>query len=456
MAGRKNMNLAEGPVTKQLILFAVPIILTNLLQHLYTVADRIVVGNFAENGKAALAAVGSTSHAINLMLALFTGIGVGVNVICANLRGAQDEKGLRKCMHTALIMAAVLGTALAAVGFCFSEDILKLMNTNSDVLDQATLYMQIYFLGVPASLMYNFGAGILRSQGDTRRPMYILGSTGLVNVVLNLVLVIGLGRGVDGVAIATITAQYLSAITVLIFLFSPKGEYDLNLRELRPHGRSIAMMLRMGVPCGINAMLFNIGNVLVVYKLNGFQDAAVIAGGTVATDINHLQSLVLSGFSTACVSFSGQCMGAGKYKRIDKMMRSAILWPGAFMICFSLLCTLFTESFLSIFNSDPDVIAAGVFKLRLNSWGMVGYVVAEVAVGTLRGMKESTMPTMLNVFSVCGIRLIWILLIFPLNPTPDFLYLCYPISWACCSLSQGGYYLICRNRLRRKTLNIAN
>lgn len=450
MATTHTMDLTKGSVTKKLMLFAYPVILTNLLQLAYTLADRVVVGNFAENGKIALAAVGATSHPVNLLLALFTGISVGVNVVCANLRGARDEKGLRRSMHSALLLALILGLTIGAVGFVLAEDILVLLSTPADVLPDATLYMQIIFLGAPASVMYNFGAGILRAHGDTKRPMYILGSTGIVNVILNLVLVIGFGRGVDGVAIATIVAQYLSAAVVLIFLFSDKGEYDLNLREIRLHKDQVKRMVGVGIACGINNMLFNIANVLLQSSINSFNDPAIIAGGTAATDINHIQSQILNGFSVACVSFVGQCVGAKQYKRIDKLFRSAVMWPGAFMILFSIVCTLFPEPLLRLFNSDPDVIAAGVLKLRINSWGMVGYVLADICVGCLRGMKKSTMPTLLNVFGVCVTRLIWIFAIFPMNRTPAFLYLCYPISWCCSSVLQTIYFFYCRKQLDKQ------
>jgi len=448
MAKTKNMDLTQGSVTKKLMIFALPIILTNLLQHAYTLADRIVVGNFAQNGKVALAAVGATSHPINLLLGLFTGIGVGVNVVCANLHGARDAKGLRKCMHTCLVLATIMGLAMAFVGFFLSEQILVLLGTPRDVLADATLYMQIYFLGVPASIMYNFGAAILRSHGDTRRPMTILGSTGIVNVLLNLVLVIGLGRGVDGVAIATITAQYLSAAWVLLCLFRDGGEYDLNVRELKLHKDHALRVIGVGSACGINTMLFNIANVILQSSINSFDDPAIIAGGTAATDLNQIQSLILSGFSMACVSFSGQCMGARKYKRIDQLYRSAVIWPGVVMIVFSLVCTFFPEPLLRMFNPDADVIAAGVVKLRIICWGVVGYVLADVGVGCMRGMKKSTMPTLLNVFGVCGTRLIWILIFFPMNRTPEFLYLCYPISWCCSSALQTVYFFHCRKQLQ--------
>lgn len=258
MAATHTMDLTKGSVTKKLLTFALPILMSSLLQHLYTIADRVVVGNFAENGKIALAAVGATSSATSLLIGLFNGISVGVNAVCSNLKGANKPRELQKAMHSAVLLSGILGVGLAVAGFFLSEWILQLMSTPADVLADATVYVKIYFLGVPAALIYNFGAAILRSQGDTKRPMYILGLTGLVNVALNLVLVLGMGRGVDGVAIATAVAQYLSAAAVLWFLFSTKGTYGLRLDQLRLHKAQTWKMVSVGIPCGLNGMLFSI------------------------------------------------------------------------------------------------------------------------------------------------------------------------------------------------------
>ena len=231
---RNSLDMTEGPIVKKLLLFAMPILLSSLLQRCYSIADSIVVGNFAANGTAAQAAIGAISPAVNMLVNLFTGLSIGANVVCANMRGAKDQAALRKSMHTSLTLSVILGVMLMFLGFALSGPLIAVMNTPKDVRPQALLYMIITFAGMPASMIYNFSAAVMRAHGDTKRSMYILAITGLVNVALNLVLVILFHMDVAGVAIATITAQYLSAVAILWFLFNPKGDYALKLKELLP------------------------------------------------------------------------------------------------------------------------------------------------------------------------------------------------------------------------------
>lgn len=299
------MDLTQGSVTKKFISFVIPIMLTMLLQHLYNVADRVVVGQFAENGKFALAAVGSTGSATTLFLNLFNGLAIGTNVICANHRGARDEEGLSKCMHSAIVLSVYLGLAICVLGLAVCKPLLQLMDTPEDVLEQATLYMRIYLLGVPAASVYNFGANILRAHGDTKRSMYILSATGLINVGLNLVFVIGCGMGVAGVAIATTIAQYVSMIWMLWILFSPRGIYKMRVRQLKMHKESAVAVIKVGIPCGLNGMVFTISNIILQSSLNSFGSIAV-AGKTAALDISTMVYQGIGASYLACVSFSGQ------------------------------------------------------------------------------------------------------------------------------------------------------
>lgn len=447
MASSHSTDLTKGPITKNLLFFVTPLLLSSLLQQLYNIADRVVVGQFAENGSAALAAVGTTGEATTLILNLFIGVSVGVNVICANLRGARNQAGLRKCMHSSILLSAILGAILAVVGCLFSGPLMDLISTPDDIKPDAVLYMQIYFLGSPASMVYNFGAAILRAYGDTKRPMYILGLTGLVNVALNLILVIGCGRGVDGVAIATIVAQYLSAIAILRILFSPKYEYRMRFRDLRLHKPQVAKIFSVGIPCGLNSMVFNISNVVIQSAVNSFNSKDVIAGNTAATDITSLFFLVIAAFYSACVSFSGQCYGARRFRRIDKVAVHAVLYCNIIIALLAAVVTVFPRQILSMFNSDPHVIDYGVFKLILCSWTCMLYTVSDVCLGCVRGMGKSAVPTVLNMVVVCGTRLIWTCIVFPLCRTIEFLYLCLPISWLLSALVQLGYFLYCRKKL---------
>lgn len=448
MAGTHTLDLTKGSVTKKLLTFALPIFLSTVLQHLYTIADRVVVGNFAADGTTALAAVGATNSATNLLLNLFVGVSLGANIVCANLRGANNTEKLRRCMHSAVVLSAIFGVALMGIGCAMAEKILTWMDTPADVLPMATTYMRIFFMGMPGSLVYNFGAAILRSHGDSRRSMYILGVTGIVNVVLNLVLVIVFHLDVAGVAIATIVAQYLSAIAVMWILFSKKQEYKLSFKELRLHKDVVGQMVAIGVPCGINGILQSLSNVILQSSVNSF-GKYVIAGNTAATDINNFAYLVNGAFSSACVSFSGQCCGAREYKRLDKLVVSAALWNSVFVALIAAIATIFPRQLLGIFNSDPNVVEAGIFKLILLSWTCVFFGISETMVGCVRGMGKSLSPTVWNIVCLCGVRLVWVLFVFPHCPhDPRYLYLCLPVSWVIAVIVQTCNFIYERKRLK--------
>lgn len=453
MRKSNTIDLTQGSIMKKMIAFAVPIMLGNILQQLYNVADRVVVGQFAANGEVALAAVGATSSLINLILAMFNGLAVGINVLCANLLGAKKEKELRDNMHTSVLLAAICGLGVGLLGAVASKGILKLMDTPADVLEQATVYMRIYFIGVPALLVYNFGAGIMRAFGDTKRPMYILLVSGLVNVILNVVLVVVFKRGVDGVAIATAVSQLLSAIVVMKILFDQKDQYGLKARELKIHKKQLVAVVRIGIPSGFGSMAFSLSNVIMQSAANSFNSAAVIAGKTAAMDIAAIIYQVQAALYATCVSFSGQCYGAGLYKRIDKLVIKATLICEAAFAAMAVFCTIFPRQLISLFNSNPDVIDVGVLLLLLQIWGYLLYAPSEMFLGCLRGMKLAIMPSMLNMIAICVPRLIWIWFIFPLNRTVMMLYLCYPISWLISSTLQASYYYIYRKKMNRQLVS---
>lgn len=450
MASAKTMDLTKGSVTKQILLFALPIMLGNLLQQLYNVADKVVVGQFAENGELGLAAIGATSSATQLIVGLFTGLGVGVNVICANQLGAKKKDELRQTMHTAIMLAVLCGAAVAVLGLLAAGGILRLLSTPTDVFGQGALYMRIYFLGVPVSLLYNFGAGILNAHGDTKRPMVILLLSGLVNVVLNVILVVIFKLDVAGVAIATITSQAVSACMILRILFNKKGQYGLRFKELKLHPKQALAIVRVGVPSGIGGMVFSISNVTIQSAVNSFNSANIIAGRTVATDINALLYQIEAALFATCVSFSGQCYGAGEYKRIDSLaLRASLLSVASYFVC-AVICTLFSDQIVGLFNSNPEVIEVGTTVLLICCWGDILYAPAEIFIGCLRGMRYGMLPTALNLLGVCLPRLLWVWFVFPLNRSVFFLMLCYPISWLFISLVQGTCYCVVRRKQIKK------
>ena len=450
MRATKRADLTQGSVIKQMLAFAIPIMLGGILQQLYNVADRVVVGQFAENGEVALAAVGATSSVTLLILGLFNGIAIGANVICANFLGAKQHNELRQSMHTAVLVSAISGVGVGLFGMLASKWILELMGTPASVLADATLYMRIYFAGVPGSLVYNFSSGIMRAHGDTKRPMYILMVSGIVNVMLNLVFVIGCSMGVAGVATATIISQYISATWALYILFHPKDIYGLRRQELKIHKKQLISIVRIGIPNGLGGMVFSLSNVIIQSSINSFDSAIIMAGKTAASDLATLIYQVEAALYATCVSFAGQCYGAKEYKRIDMLMRRGIaLLEGAYVIL-SGITTVFARQLIGLFNPNPEVIDVGVPLYLVQCWGYMLYVPAEIFIGCLRGMKYSTMPTVLNLLAVCLPRLLWVWFVFPYNRTILFLFMCYPISWLISTIVQSSYYFHVRKKQNRE------
>ena len=441
---QKTMDLTTGPIFRKLVVFVLPILLSNLLQQLYNSADTMIAGQFA--GKTAIAAVGSTASVTLLILNICNGLAVGANVICANLFGAKEKDELNQCMHTSMLLAVVLGVAFGFVGLFISRPVLTLMGTPPQVIEQSVLYMRIYFCGVPASMIFNFGSAILRATGDTKRPMYILVATGGLNVALNLLFVIIFKWGVAGVGIATVISQTLSAVAVCAILFDPCGEYGLAFNQLQLHKKQLLTIIRVGIPCGINGMVFSSSNVLVQSGINSLGDT-VMAGNVAAGSLNDFIYIVIASFYTANVSFAGQCTGARQYKRIDKLLLYSIgISIGAAAVLATAM-TLFPMPLMRLYATETEVIEAGIPRLVLIGWSYLFYAMVDPTMGCLRGMRKFTGPTVVNIFATCVPRLIWLFFFFPMNRTLFWLMLCYPISWLICGTAQLLYYGICRKKL---------
>lgn len=441
---KHSMDLTTGSVMKKLLLFTLPILASNLLQHLYNAADTVVVGKFAS--ETALAAVGSTGSLIALLLSLFTGLAAGTNVACANHYGAKNREKLRACMHVSLLLGLICGLVLMVVGVVFARPLQVMMGSPYNVIDQATLYIRIYFLGVPASLIYNFASAILRAHGDTKRPMIILALSGVLNVLLNLLFVMAFHMDVEGVALATIISQYLSMAVALYLLFDPKGDCAMERRELKFHKESVAEIVRIGVPSGINGIVFSLSNVIFQSTVNSFGDV-VMAANTAGVSLGDFVCLIAASFSTGCVSYAGQCRGAKQYKRIDSLLTKSITAALVGVFSAAILITLMPRTLLGLYSNDPQVIEKAVGRVIMVSWGYSIYAVGESTSGCLRGMGYTAMPTFLNVCGVCLPRVLWIFLIFPLCPTYFMLNICYPVSWLISAALQVGYYLHIRRKL---------
>ena len=453
---KNSVDLTQGSVAKKLTVFAIPILLANLLQQLYQSADVIIVGNFASDPTVSLAAVGSTASITNLFLNLFLGLAVGANVVCANLFGSGNHESLRRAMHSSILLAAISGVGIGLIGYLATPFLLdEVMHSPKDVIGQATDYMQIVFLGQPGSLVFNFGAGILRSHGDTKRPMYILFATGLINVILNMVFVIGLGMDAAGVALATIISLYLSAAAVLFILFHPRGEYHLTLSELRFSRKETGDIVKIGVPCGLNGIIFSLSNVVIVKALNNL-GASVLAGNSAASNVDTVTYQILNAFYSAAVSFAGQNYGAKNLKRIDKLLA----WSCALSIGFVLLADVFLfsfpEFFLSLFTKDAAVASIGISRMYMMGSGYVIYCISEMAIGCCRGMGKSLVTTILNAFFICVPRIIWVLVVYPVllsgSPARDYVTLlwCYPISWTLSAIAQVITYIVYRKKEAKK------
>ncbi len=447
MASRHSMDLTTGSVFKKLLLFTLPILASNMIQQLYHAADVMVVGQFARDPVTALAAVGSSGAITTLILNVFLGLSIGANVACANLYGKKDHENLRKAMYTALILSVSGGIFVGIVGFVFARPLLLMTGCPSSILDEAVSYMQIIFLGQPFNLIFNFGAGILRSHGDSKRPMYILTVAGLANVVLNVFFVVLFHWDAAGVAAATSVANVLSALAVLVILFHPGGEFHLSLGEVSFSFSAMKEIARIGIPSGINGILFSISNVIMISSVNTF-DEVIIAGNSAGNSVDNILFQFINSIYTAVISFSGQNYGKRDFHRIHKGLIHAILLNAGIYIFLDFFILLKPELFVGVFTDDPAIIAAGAQKVVITGAGYLIYVVSDHCNGALKGMGVAFVPTIINVLCICVTRLAWIWLVFPMKHDFQFLLLCYPISWAISSCAQ----LVCYFYYRKKKI----
>lgn len=453
MKASKTIDMCNGPLFSKLLLYALPLAATGVLQLLYNAADLVVVGKFT--GDNALAAVGSTSSLVNLIVNLFMGLSVGVTAVVARHYGAGDETKIRESVHTAMTLSVISGIIVMIIGLILCEPLLILMDTPDEVLPLSVLYLRIYFLGMPAMMIYNFGAGILRAVGNTKHPLIFLAVSGMINVILNLVLVVGFGRGVDGVAIATVVSQVVSATLVVHFLTKNTGSIRLEPSRLGVHRIPCIDIMRIGIPAGIQSSVFSVSNVLIQSSINGFGPVAM-AGSTAAGNIEGFVYIVMNAFSQAALTFTGQNLGAKKPERISKVLRQCSLLVFVSGAAMGLLCLLFQDTLLGIYTDDPQVIEMGAIRLQIiiSTYFLCG--IMEVISGVLRGMGYSTTPMITSLIGACGFRILWIYTIFRLTPTLAMLYISYPVSWVLTVAAHLICYAIVRPRLfRRLTKNTA-
>lgn len=437
MKNNKGMDLTQGPVLKQLIAFSLPVIATSLLQQFYNTADQMVVGRYA--GVTAHAAVGATGYVTNLILNLFVGMSVGATVTCAKFFGAKNKEHISRTVHTSIALALSSGLFLAVIGALLSRPLLQLMDTPSDIIDHSVRYMSIIFLGSPFSMLYNFISGLLRASGDTKRPFYILSVSGAVNVILNLILVIFFDMAETGVAVATVISQMVSSLWVLGIMVKRDDDMKVELRRLRFHKDELVNVIKIGVPSGLNAILFNIANITLQSTINSF-GKEYISASSAGSSISNYIGLVQGAFGTATVSFVGQNYGAKKYKRIEKVVCVGIVTVLVVSLLLACVVALIPRVLLGLFITEESVIELGIGRLFIMCFGYIFEVPAVILAPAMRGMEKSKTPMFLNIFSIFVSRIVWITLVFPLFPANtlfafNMLFVCFPISWALSSLS---------------------
>lgn len=423
---KEKVDMLNGPLFMKILIFALPLAASSLLQQLFNSVDVAVVGRFASSK--ALAAVGSNAPVISLLINLFIGISMGANVVISNHLGQRDEQSIRHAISTVTLVAAISGLLLICIGIGVARPILELMDTPSDVLDMAVLYLRIYFIGIPFFLIFNFGAAILRSVGDTRRPLYILVVAGIINTVLNLIFVIGLGMSVEGVAIATAVANAISAAWIIQLLRKEPGALQLQFKHLRIYKKELKRMLQIGVPAGLQGMVFSISNVVVQSAINGY-GAAAIAGSAAAVNFEYYCYYIIVACNGAAISFIGQNYGAQKYDRVRRIYRICLLMGLIGCFIANALFTWQNQFFLSFFTTDAEVIHYGAIRMEgvlLFQFIACSY---EVTGSALRGMGESMLPTIMTVFGTCILRIIWVFAVLPHYTGFAHLLQVYPLSW---------------------------
>lgn len=437
--------MCHGPLFSKIIMFAIPLILSGVLQLLFNAADIVVVGRFT--GSHALAAVGSTSSLINLLVNLFIGVSVGANVLLGKFCGAQDYKNASETVHTAIYIAIWGGVIMIFAGLILARPLLELMGTPMDVIDLSVLYMRIYFIGMPAFMIYNFGAAILRAVGDTKRPLYFLTVAGVVNVLFNLLFVIVFKMGVAGVALATIISETISAGLIILSLMQSDGILRLHLKEMKFHKDKVVGMLKIGLPAGLQGMIFNISNILIQSSVNSF-GSVVMAGNTAASNIEGFVYTSMNAIYQTSLSFTSQNMGAKQYHRIDKILLQCLGVVTAVGLVLGVGAFLCGHTLLGIYSSSEDVITHGISRLSVVSASYFLCGIMDVVVGSLRGMGYSIMPMLVSLTGACLFRVIWIFTIFQMEHTLFSLYISYPISW----ILTFSAHVICYLVVRRKAL----
>ena len=454
MFNKKNVDMLNGPLFKNIIAYSIPIILTNILQLLFNAADLMVVGRNCSSD--CVGAVGSTTSLIHLIINLFIGLSVGTGVTCAIAIGTGEGKSVHKVVHTALPLALISGVFLTIVGVIISEPLLKLMGTPKEFIDLSATYLKIYFLGITATMVYNFTSAILRAAGDTKSPFVFLTLAGILNVVLNLIFVLNFKMDVDGVALATVISQFLSAILCVIALMKRTDFCKLVLKKIKIHKRCLLEILRIGIPSGIQSCMFSLSNTLIQSSVNSL-GPTVVVGASAANNLEGFVWVSMNSIHQTALNFTGQNVGVKNYKRVSQIFTTCILSVSVIGLVGGLSVYFLGEPLLSIYITDsPEAIKAGIVRL--------GFIIApyflagimDTASGAIRGMGVSLPPMIITIIGVCLFRVVWIYTIFdiPKYHTAEVLYSSYTISWVCTFLAELFLFIYILKKRKKQNLNI--
>lgn len=443
----KEMDMLHGPLAGKILLFSLPIMLSGILQLLFNAVDMMVVGKWA--GHHSLAAVGSNASLINMMTAVFMGLSIGSSVQVSTNFGAGREKDVSLIVHTSVVLSLISGVILMSIGLIFARPLLLLMGSPEDVIDLAVLYLRIYFLGMPAMLLYNFGSAILRAVGDTKRPLYYLATAGVINVLLNLVFVVGFQMSVAGVALATVISQIVSCFLVVRCLMKEESCIRLYWKKLKLHPDKTWRIIRIGIPSGLQGMVFSFSNVLVQSSVNSFGSIA-IAGNTAASNIEGFVYMAMNSYYQACITFTSQNLGGGKYSRINKILWNCVWLVAITGATLSVLILVFRQNVLSLYSSDAEVIGYATRRMIiiLSAYFLCG--VMDTFVGSLRGLGYSVMPMIVATIGACGLRIVWIYTIFAWSRSLQTLYLVYPLSWIITTLAHWVCFMAVRKKFPKE------
>ena len=441
------IDMCNGTIMDKLISFSLPLMLSSILQLMFNAVDIIVVGRFS--GSQALAAVGSTTALINIFTNLFIGISLGANVLAARYYAAGRDKEMSEAVHTAITLALISGILMAFVGFGAARGALGIMDTPGDVIGQATLYMRIYFLGMPFFMLYNYGAAILRAVGDTKRPLVFLAVAGMANVALDLLLVIVIPLGVAGVAVGTVTSQMISCILVLRCLHKSEGSYQIRFSRLTIKGVYLKRIFQVGIPAGIQSTVINFSNALLQSSVNSFGSTAM-AGYTAANNILSFLYVSVNAVTQACMSFTSQNYSVGKQKRMDRVLLDCMVLSAGVAGVLGVGAYVFGSQILKIYTSEPDVIQCGLEILAITTVPYFLCGIMDLLPGALRGMGRSAVPMVLSVIGTVGIRILWVYVFFPQHMSLYFLFISYPGSWIVTIAMQAICFIFVRKQCIRQ------